>query len=196
MKLIIDNFLFVYHTLFRYQNNVTAQSLTELVHLYHYAEDQIKEIQSMVQTLMESFAVQQKKIIGEWYNKCSNYVSTGLKRVTQSSEIDSTENRNKINDCFLVVNATIDATVEEYLKLYDRSEEMLALTIEKLQKEPAGDDLDEINDEIDDIIDEFKESLDAEINTPVESLLRRMRTESVSLPLLVKKCIDEVLNNK
>ncbi len=77
--------------------------------------------------------------------------------------------------------------------LYDESEHMLAMTIEKLQKEPVGDDLDEIGDEIDDIMDDFKEKLEAEINVAVESLLRRMRTASVSLPLKVKKCVDDVL---
>lgn len=144
---------------------------------------------------MESVAVQQKKIIGEMYNKCSEYVDTGLKRIAQLSKVDSDDEiQSKINGCIVEVNATIDATTEQFLRIFDESERMMATTIEKLQKEPVSDDLDEINDEIDDIVDDFKEILEDEINPAVESLLRQIRTTSVSLPLKIKKCIDEILN--
>lgn len=165
------------------------------MHLYHYAEVQIDEIQSIVHTLMESVAVQQKNVISEMYNKCSEYVNTGLKRVVQLSKVDSDEMQRRITDCFVEVNATIDATTEQFLRLFDESERMIATTIEKLQKEPAGDDLDEINDEIDDVMDDFKEILEDEINPAVETLLRQIRTTSVALPLKIKKCVDEVLKN-
>lgn len=164
------------------------------MHLYHYAEDHIDEIRSIVQTLMESVAVQQKKIVSEMYNKCSEYVNIGLKRVVQLSKVDSDETQSKIKNCFLEVNGTIDDTTEQYLRIFDESEQMLTTTIEKLQKEPVGDDLDEINDEIDDIIEDFKEILENNINPAVESLLRQIRTASVALPLKVKKCVDEVLH--
>lgn len=163
--------------------------------MYHYAEVQVEEIQSIVHTLMESVAVQQKKIVGEMYNKCSEYVDTGLKRVAQLTKFESDDEiQSKVNGCFVEVNATIDATTEQFLRIFDESERIMATTIEKLQKEPVGDDFDDINDEIDDIMDDFKEILEDEINPAVETLLRRIRTTSVSLPLKIKKCVDEVLN--
>ncbi len=78
-----------------------------MIHLYHYAEDQIKEIQSIVQTLMENVAVQQKRIIGEMYSKCTDYINIGLNSVAQSSKLDSTDGHNEINECFVEVNATV-----------------------------------------------------------------------------------------
>lgn len=70
---------------------------------------------------MESVAVQQKNIVSEMYNKCSEYVNLGLKRVAQLSKVDSDETQSKINNCFLAVNATVDDTTEQYLRLFDES---------------------------------------------------------------------------
>lgn len=128
------------------------------------------------------------------YHKCLSYVKTGLQKAKQLSNVNSSDQiHNKIDVCSQEINATIDAATEQYMQLFDDSEEMLATTIKQLQKEPTGDDLDEINDEIDDIIDDFKETLEENINPAVEALLREARTTSVSLPLKVKKCIDEAL---
>lgn len=142
---------------------------------------------------MESVGVHQKKVVNEMYNQCLSYVNVGLQKLEQLPNVDYDTKQSKIYSCSQYINATIDATTEHYLTLLDESEDMLAETIKQLQKEPVGDDLDDINDEIDDIIDDFKEMFGETINPAVESLLRKVRMLSVSLPLKVKECVDEAL---
>lgn len=166
------------------------------MHLHHYAEDQINEMQSHVRSLLKSVLFQQKKSLSDMYQQIISYVTQGLKKLDQLANVNKGAIQNRIFSCSQDVNATLQAATAEFTNLADESEVMLATAIDSLKKEPLSDDSEEINDEIDVIVEDFKEKFNEKINTGLEDLLRQTKITSVSLPLKVKECIDDVLNKK
>lgn len=174
-------------------SDTNGESFSELIQLYHYAETQIKELKGYVQTIMENVGVQQKKLTSNMRNECLSYINEGLEKVKEmENENDAIE--TKINGCGQGVNATIDETVAEFIRLYDKAQGMLNLAVIQLKKEPASSSEEEIIDEIDDHIDDFIEKFEATVTPHLDDLLSQIRMNSITVPLNVKKCIDEILN--
>lgn len=171
-----------------------VESVTVLVPLYANIDTRFSELLSENEKLWSSVEDEKVELINKIHDECSSYILMGLGKAQQVPNVDVQTEKlnktvNKIFECGIESDNIIDAANTKFYNLVEEARR----DISNIAKNTHIKINDEVSDQSDDSMNEVKEIFDS-TNANLKTFSKELNENLVSVPLNVRKCIEEAVN--